>query len=280
MKCRKVRRYALPEYPTHVYLRDHPELLRWVPQRGKSNRLVLSVLGMVLPLLIARQAAAGEAGDPPAAPLRVAPLFIHGDGRGSFGCVAVNPPVFFSEDEARQVVQDEARKAGIVFDPNGLTLKNVSLPVTDPFDFLDEKERGQRKDGGKNQSTTKTGDLVLDGVDRTRNVAYEFVSKEDFAAWERQDQSVWCSVSSYDLKTTASKLAGGLTNATGKTVVALFYEPGAAAPEMEYPNAGATEEDWRTHWQLRQQAGKKLGEEELRQQVRDFLEWLKAQGII
>ncbi len=235
---------------------------------------------MVLPLLIARQAVADDAGDINATSLRVAPLFIHGDGRGSFGCVAVNPPVFLSEDEARQVVQDEAMAAGIAFEPDALTLKEVSLPVTDQFGFLKKRESGKQEDTGKTAPKTKTGDLVLDGFDSARNIAYEFVSRTDFNAWENQDRKMWCSASSYDLKDTANTLANGLAGSKGRSVVAIFYEPGAKAPEMAYPDNEATAEDRRAHWQQLKQAGKELGVQELREQVRDFLEWLKAQGII
>lgn len=280
MKCQKIRRYPSPDYPTRTYLQDHPELLRWVPQRWRNNGLVLRVLGMVLPLLIARQSLAGGTGDIPPATLRVAPLFIHGDGRGSFGCVAVNPPVFLSEDEARQVIQDEVKAAGITFEPDALTLQDVSLPVTDEFGFLDERESGRQKDPEEPAPKTRSGDLVLDGFDPARNIAYEFVSRQDFDAWENQDPRMWCSVSSYDLKDTANTLAGSLAGAKGNSVVALFYEPGASAPEMAYPNNGATDDDWKTWRQLRDKTTKELGEKELRQQVRDFLEWLKAQGII
>ena len=282
MKCKKVRRYVAPQYPTREYLVEHPELLNWVPKRWRKNRLVLAVLSMVVPLLLARQATAGDKTAPKAATVRVAPLFIHGDGRGAFGCVAVNPPVFLSEDEARQVVQDEAKKAGITFEADALTLKDVTVPVTDQFGFLDEEEKGKNEKTQKNTAASKTQrrDLWLDGYAGKQKIAYEIVSQQDFADWERKDRSGWCSVSSYDFKSTAETLRNGLAQAKGDTVAAVFYEPGASAPEVASPKGKATEAEWKAHWQAREKAGKELGEKELRLQVRDFIEWLKAQGVI
>jgi len=49
----------------------------------------------------------------------VAPIFRHGAGHGSFGCKAVNPPVFLSEDEARQVIIEEGETGGLSFTLDG-----------------------------------------------------------------------------------------------------------------------------------------------------------------
>lgn len=272
MRSKRVRRNVTPEYPTHDYLLDHPELLRWVPERWRGNRLILGMLSIAVPLIMARQATAGERKDAKPATVRVAPLFIHGDGRGSFGCVVVNPPVFLSEDEARQVVQDEAMKAGIEFVADELTLKDVMVPVTDQFGFLKERE-AQKHDKDRKaaqRSRTQKRDIVLDGHDRKHNIAYEVVSQEDFQEWEKKDHGSWCSVSSYDFKTTAEKLTNGLVNAKGETTVAVFYEPGASAPETAQE----------TEWEVQDKAVRELGEKELREQVRGFLQWLKAQGVI
>ena len=49
--------------------------------------------------------------------------------------------------------------------------------------------------------------------------------------------------------------------------VAVFYEPAGSAPKGP-------------PWQNSQKAAKKAGKEDLRMQVRDYIAWLKAQGII
>ncbi|HBO43451.1 MAG TPA: hypothetical protein DD670_05880, partial [Planctomycetaceae bacterium] len=43
----------------------------------------------------------------------VAPVFEHGEGSGSTGCIVMTPPVFLSEEEAMQIIKDELAKHGI-----------------------------------------------------------------------------------------------------------------------------------------------------------------------
>jgi hypothetical protein len=112
MKVKPIKHYAGPNIPTSQILEEHPELLHLVPRRWHGNPTVIAALAGVCVLVSGcRQSAAKPAAS------RVAPLFQHGDGRGSFGCRAVNPPVFLSESEARQVIMDEAKRAGINFAP-------------------------------------------------------------------------------------------------------------------------------------------------------------------
>ncbi len=278
MKLRIVKRYKDPCYPTRQYLMEHPELLRWIPERWRKHRLVLSVVSMVIPLIVPRPTFAGDAETAPATTSHVAPLFIHGDGRGSFGCVAVNPPVFLSEDEARQVIQDEAKKAGITFSAEALTLKDIEVPITDQFGFLDRMGK-EEKDAPEKPKSQKL-DLVLDGYDKELDVAYHVVTKKDFADWEKKDRTGWCSVSSYDFKATAQVLTNGLTNAKEKTTMAVFYEPAAHPPRMEYPKKDATDAERRAFWEESEKAAKEMGKKELQQQVQDFVKWLKGQGVI
>ena len=104
--------------------------------------------------------------------------------------------------------------------------------------------------------------------------------QKDFADWETKTHKAYCTVSSYDFDATARVLTNGLAHTKGKTILAVFYEPGASAPKMDYPKKDATEDDMKAFWEAKQKAAKELGEKELREQVRDFLEWLKAQGVI
>lgn len=281
MNCRSVRRYREPRYPTRDYLQDHPELLEYVPERWRKNRLVLVVLSIALPILLARHSQAEDTKVVKHDSVRVAPLFVHGDGRGSFGCVVVNPPVFLSEAEARQVVQDEARKAGIDFAAETLVLKDVAVPATDQFGFLKKmKDEEKGKKVPTQELNAQQRDLQLDGYDKSLNIAFETVSMDDFRDWEKKGRTGWCSVSSYDFKGTAETLTNGLARAKGDAIVAVFYEPGASAPETARPKRNLTDGERKARWQARENAAKELGKEELRQQVRGFVAWLKAQGVI
>lgn len=301
MKVQSVRRYIRPRYPTCDYLTEHPELLGLIPERWRHNRLVLAVLSMVALLILSRQSLATDEDKAVPSASRVAPLFVHGDGRGAFGCVVVNPPVFLSEDEARQVILDEAKNVDLDFAADTLTLKDVTVPVTDKFDSLDERDTA--KDSvTKGEKTTKTirtqkRDLVLDGYDHKHGVAYEVISKKDFDEWERGRNTTvtrtnsngnvqiissfsMSSVSRYDFKAVAETLTNGLAQTKGQAVLAVFYEPCAHAPKMDRLKVDATEADQKAYWLKREKAAKQLGAEELRQQVRDFIQWLKAQGVI
>ncbi len=262
MRVRPARMRKSPRYPTRDFVREHPEILENVPARWRNKRVVLAALGGTLSVALA-----AESG-------RVAPLFVHGEGRGSFGCMVVNPPVFLTEDEGRQVIQDEARKAGLHFEADGLVHKGAEIPVTDPFSYV-ASLRGQEKETEREPKTQKIP-LVLDGYDREKKVAYELVSLEDFQAWKEKNPRMMSSVSSYDLQGTAEALRKGLAAHPPEAVVGVFYTPASVAPNPPEPKDG----DWKAWGEKKKAAARPLNEEELRKQVRDFIQWLKAQGVI
>jgi hypothetical protein len=291
MRIKAVRRYATPDYPTRDYLMEHPELLRWIPKRWQHNRLVLGTLGLIVPLILARPTLAQDAKD---ATVRVAPLFVHGEGRGAFGCIVINPPVFLSEDEAREVIRDEAKKAGIEFTDDGLTLKDASVPVTDRYNS-EARDKMQEAWGDSSQENSTRSpqmqkrDLVLDGYDKKHGIAFEFISERDFKQWESQDRRMISTASNFDFKTTAERLAQGLAKTQGDAIVAVFYEPSVSPPnpftakhssDSSRPSMNATKNEQETHQESPKKAAKELGKKELREQVRDFLGWLKSQGVI
>ena len=262
MRIQPVRRKSPPRYPTREYLFAHPELLAIVPERWRRNRFVLKVLGAAacLVLSIQNEACAQQKGRAASA-ARIAPLFPHGEGRGSFGCLATNPPVFLSEDEARQVIQDEAKKSGIEFVADAFTVAKVTVPLTDPYWCPPQVKRPG--------PAVQRRDVVLDGFDREHQVGYEFVSRQDFTAWERKDPACRSTVASYDMKGIAEALRAGLEAAAPEPRIGVFYESGAMpAASREHS------------WEQRREEGRRLGANELREQVRDFIRWLKAQGVI
>jgi hypothetical protein len=272
MRVRPVKRKPAPRYPTRDYLREHPELLDVVPERWRNNRLVLGVLGGAVFLMMAGDALAGDKRTQQNSAARVAPIFNHGTGRGAFGCIAVNPPVFLTEEEARSVVADEAKKAGLTFAPDALTIKNTLLPVTDQFGAMNFRDRKAQD----SKPPVKVGDLVLDGYDKKHDVAYEFVSKSDFGSWERKDYKFSSSVSGYDMRGAAEAVQSGLNAAKPPAYIGVFYEPLAKAPLEDHERMRSSQIDW----EKRTKAGRQVGEEMLREQVRDFIQWLKAQGVI
>jgi hypothetical protein len=275
MRIKPVRRMAAPSYPTWDCLRDHPELLELVPERWRHNGLVLAVLGGVMSLIMASQSQAADQRAASGDASRLAPIFAHGGGRGTFGCMTVNPPVFLSEAEARQVVQDEAKKAGLEFAPDALTLHDAMIPVMPQANGCDSVN------GSYNRGLwTKTGDLVLDGYDQKHNVAFEFVSQSDYSSWEKKDTGCSSSVASYNLKGTAEVLRSGLATRRREVWIGIFYEPGTYPTVQQAIRSAATGKNLSPYAVESKDATHQRGEEELRKQVQNFIQWLKAQGVI
>jgi len=188
MDLKPITRYAAPRYPTNAYLVEHPELLRLVPKRWRGNKVVLRTLSATIFLVISCQGQAAK----------VAPVFVHGAGRGTFGCVAINPPVVLSEDEARQVICDEARNAGVEFSDTAFVLGG------DPA-------------------------LKADGYDPVHKIAFEYISLRDEEAWWQAHSagggmmraSAWGS----NVRATADTIRSTMAKTVHGPATGVFYDP-------------------------------------------------------
>ena len=288
-----VSHYKEAAYPTKEQVMAHPELLRRIPRRWAGNPLVLTALGLVLSagltacgtvqssdmpsspsprsseetgtsdfsasgLSHPTVASAADSAEPsdeasPNAPEALdIPIFAHGTGRGSYGCESVAPPVFLSEEEAMQVIAEECAAQGI--DISGEKTISGTFPATTT---LPEAIFGGESD------KTYTGELTLDGYSEDLGIGVEFVSTDDILDWQA-DTGMAATVEQYNLKGTAQRLADYTDN------VAVFYDP-IAADYQDF--TGSNEESYVEN-------GKEKSLEELREQVRDFLQWLKAQGVV
>jgi hypothetical protein len=196
--------------------------------------------------------------------ISVAPLFEHGDGMGAFGCDMVTPPVFLTEDEALSVINNVAKEYGLTFSAKGApALANVLQPVTNIY----EPEEKAAPD------TVVT--LTPDFADAAHGVVLEFVSVEDVRSWHK-DQGFASSVESYDALDAAEQLSEALESAaadTGGCTVGVLYDP----CEQQDPQNGG---DWEAAVRDAEAQSRARSEAALAAQVRDFLEWLKAQGVI
>jgi len=256
----------VPRFPTTAFADAHPELLRLVPRRWRHNRLVLTGLAASCGLVLGARASLA---DSPEANLRVAPIFTHGDGKASYGCMIVNPPIFLSEDEAREAILAEAKAAGLELRDEPLVLPEVRVPVTDerPAHLRQARERGTPR------PRTKVGELRLDATNAERRVSVEFVSYDDFRAWESGESKQPSISSDFDLIGTAGRLREGLAVGGGDGTVGVLYDPAV----LFY----ASREDFgRTDREALMAEAKERARTELRKQVKDFVEWLKAQGVI
>jgi hypothetical protein len=268
MKVTPIKRYNTPGYPIQEILAAHPELLRLIPKRWANSPLVLSALSMVCLILAAcnrrpaeEKTSAVKAANPTVqsrlSATRVAPIFHHGDGRGSFGCVATAAPVFLTEDEARQVIIEEAATAGIHFENN----KQLMAIVEAEDIAIDVRTRKPK---------THKLSLVLDGTDPQRNISFEFVSEKDIDAWE-MGRSNWGTVGGIAIEPVAEGLQKGFSKTDTGQALGVFYDP------VSYYSFNK-QTDFPTSGNGREATDKSI--QELREQVRDFIAWLKTQGII
>ncbi len=291
---RPTKFYRTPKYPTAEAVNANPLLLRRVPKRWLAKPAVCAALTFTVTSGLFSCASSDTSSETTtAAEVATAPsvpLFEHGDGRGTYGCVAVTSPLFLTEDEAAQVIIDEASRLGYEFTRGGTSVA-AKLPNTVPSAFGADTEKLGTTDGPLDPDGT-----VADGL------VFEFVSKDDLFAWETDDyDGPRASVSVYDVKDAATRLA---SNNTG---VAAFYDPVAVLDDIygeydrileEYAakkglkfdeNKGydLTDEDYEAInaeydvlYEKHKATQIEQSYEDLRAQVRDFIAWLEGQGVI
>jgi nucleoside-diphosphate-sugar epimerase len=112
-------------------------------------------------------------------------------------------------------------------------------------------------------------------------VGVEFVSADDCLAME--EKAVFSSVTEYDCKDAARRLAKSVGGSANGLYFATFYDPTAFLPFGEVVEAigpNASPEEFRQTMQKLQEKAKVEPKRLLREQVRDFVEWLKGQGVI
>jgi hypothetical protein len=206
MNVSPVKHCRRPGYPTRPDLNNHPELLRLKPQRWQHPAIFTALAAASM--LMAQQSLA----QPGVEQSMVAPVFQHGDGNGAFGCVATNPPDFLSEEEARQVIIEEGKRAGLHFMPDSETLEDVYLPVHDKY--------GDQPEGRRRKAS-----LTLDGVDAAHNVAFEYISSDDIDSWETRFHLSTSTVERYQIAPTAVLLRENLQQVPMTERLGIFYDP-------------------------------------------------------
>lgn len=272
MRIEPIRYYAKPQLPTRDVVDEHPELLRLLPRRWQANTTVVAALSACLAMAACSNA---DAADRPTA---VAPVFEHGKGSGSFGCSAVNPPIFLSEGDARQVIIEEAKRSGIRFSSDGRTLKDITMPTNGTLARVDDGKGGAKWEP---KSGTQVLSIPVDGLEMQRNIAFEYVSELDLKEL-KTGTTTWGMVTSHDTLGTARALAEGIGKTKPGGTYGVFYDPAIGWSDaydtlkpIDYSKG-----DWQTRGEMTRAAANRMAKEELRKQVQDFIKWLKAQGVI
>ena len=310
-KVRPMRAYAAPLYPTssEICCAD----VSRVPVRWRGLKAVASTLGAAAMSLKALALEAQDAAKPvAAAPVvsvpnveksaerddaespatEVCPLpakEIAGEGAGSFGCIAMNPPVTLSEDEALDIIEREFAKRGLNL-KDCATLDGVEMPDVDWLDKLLPEEVENiydnlfEKDAEAPKIPHAKKRCLLDFGTTDGNLLVEYVSVSDQQLWV---WNPWEYSSVYAVRTrkAAEEIVKGLSaRTTGKPVtVGVFYDPCATVPEDWRPTLpegvkpGTPEAD-DAMWDQRRASGEAVARAKLVAQIEHFFEYLASRG--
>jgi hypothetical protein len=124
--------------------------------------------------------------------------------------------------------------------------------------------------------------LTVDLFDPGRRIAVEYVSRSDDQdlGGPEYGPDVLSTVSSFDLKDVAESVASRVqADATG-VCFAAFYDPlCTASPAIDWISQ-VTGTPRRQSWEEAIESAELESRRLLRQQVKDFVDWLAAQGVI
>lgn len=223
----------------------------------------------------------------------LAPITAHGDGVGTAQGTPADT-VFLPEKEARAIIADELTKAGFAVNDDKLELQGIPVPTTFPngLDLADGDDIGGRLFINRMTPSihfapiawpvTKQP-LVLDAVDEQHNIAVEYISREDYEDWFSKDPRIAAdNTSRYDIQRAATRLRSGIGESQAKpnTRIGVFYDP-CLEPQDVLENMGQDPNgNLGLDQQLVEENAKMMARYELRQQVRDFIGWLKSQNAI
>jgi len=269
IKITPVKRKVTPKYPDQYSVELRPLLLRNKPLRWQATPVAGTVLSAVVMLglagCISEPVTMGSEpiimGDIPMPDTQAAqtPFFEHGEGIGVYGCVSVAAPIFLSEDDAFAIISDEFEKLDITVKKGGGTVDCVQIPKVSLSPLTDEPA----------VKGTVTGSLEFDFAVEDDYIVMEFVSSDDVRAWAAG--GAVSSVEQYNYKEAAKTLNESLDDEELNSVHGVFYDP---AESIDFSESG--EKDFE---ELEAEAREKSCET-LREQVKDFIAWLGAQGVI
>lgn len=276
-KVRPVRRLSAPRYPT-IHEIGQADLSR-VPSRWANLKSVVASLGTAA-MALKSLAQEAQTADAPAAPVAESPtreteavrqtvdkgpltdvcplaaVAVAGEGRGGFGCVAVNPPVMLAEAEALEIIEKEFVKRGIRL-KDCPELDGVTLPSAP------EKKRPVMLDFG-----TEKGDILV-----------EFISRGDVKRWSPPEHPLYFSTFNvYDTRAAATTAVNAIAARKGgePVTVGVLYDPFAYVPK-DWPPSDASA-DSESAWRARQAEGRRLAREQLTAQIDAFFDYLARTG--
>lgn len=218
-----VKTYNFPSYPTKLDAIENEHLLeKCQPTRWKKVAVIASCSFFFFGVGLADSASKTTEKSPKMAV--VAPLFEHGKGTGSFGCIVVAPPVYFSEEEGLKMIKKILEKKGLSFTRTDVKLETVKIPT--PFDLLlfeDLKQMIPEEDIKKENIQVHADPFSVDLFDDNKKIAVEFLSRQDES--ELNADGGWCSVQTHKMKPTANKVLKNVKEKGEEYYFGLFYDP-------------------------------------------------------
>lgn len=290
------RRYPAPRYPTKLEIMATPELLaRHVPPAWLTHKEIAGALGVLLlanaggcsDKLPAGNGGSGAANDRLSKAAIVAPIFEHGEGRGATGCIVVTPPLFLSEHEALVIIKDELGRRGLQPSETKAEMEGARIPRR--VSVLAEDFVTGRPGELAIASANKSDPLFLQLKDVQRRVGIAYVHRDNHI--ELGAPQSFSTVRSYDFREVAHWVQGNARKSGKGVYLGVFYDPLARPsppPTTQTVPASAkrdTTKQWlaETKWTGSNEGKKQQRAESqrlLREQVKDFVDWLQAQGAI
>ena len=273
-----VKKYAIPKYPTQKYAENNPELLRKLPSRWQKNAAVIAAIGLLGTItLTSCNIADNSSGSDSEKLMNVAPVFVHGSGTGSIGCDMIAPAVFLSEQEAIAIIKGELTSAGLEFNavpPEYTATSNKGKPLSE---YSWENQNYVLGDGN----------IGLELYDDKKDIAVTFISMEEAGVRyvdKDGNETMWSSVTSYYPRDLAELTVEDFSQQNSGITAGIFYDPGTDWESEEHKQIldeyNNSEKEWEEKIEQYENDTRALLEKDLREQVRDFIEWLQGQGII
>lgn len=266
MKAQMVEQYESPKYPTaEQTTTDHTLLEKHLPPAWEKL-LSAGAAGMLLlgtasgcdrtqsrpgPTTV-KATVGGERGRqtstststsaPQGKILKVAPVFIHGDGSVVDGCVVVSPPVYVTEERAVQIIKEELKAVGIEPDGSSITMPEIKIPQPG------------------SETPRKSHPLLVTLADSRHDIRFIYVTAKHY--YEQGGPSAQSSVEHYKFRDVADYLASKIKEQATNGIYVVFYDPGANS------RRSTTQKD------------SNQPEKNLRLQVQDFAKWVKEQKVV
>lgn len=288
-----VKKYTPPKYPTQSEANLAPKLLRKLPSHWQKNAAVVAAAGLFSAMTLTscgilnpRNNKTGYNPDSESY-INVAPVFMHGEGTGSMGCVMVAPPVFLSEQEALAIIKNAAENEGLKFETDAPEYTATQNKPHQTSNYSWEQKKYVLGDGN----------VGLDLYDDKKGVAISYIAME--SAEQTYPDGPWSSITGYYPRELAELTVEDFSQQKGDITAGVFYDPGTDWTTVESvineyhektseiydkyydeQNPEIYQEKYEEAFAEYEASIKSFLEEDLRAQVRDFIEWLQAQGII